>query len=273
MTTPLYLFVTSDRPDQYLNSILHCLRDKNIVIVIFLYVENAPWGSNSSSSTMSVRGRVETLLSKLASEGKYRYFSGPKKDTDEDLQAHYTPEEVAHIRGKYTSFKDRRTFWRDEVIDYYQLREKLARIRKRDPSSIFDVTSLGKEYLGDIIALGLFEGIEEIYSFKFLSSPSSKFDTPWKLLFHDLEYRGNPESGYDYINLTKTPICDNYSKKVVTRKIPLSFSLGAAIILLLTLIITSFIFGTTNWFALSVTSLATIASIFSLIFTILPLRK
>ena len=93
MTKSLYLFVTSDRPDQYLNPILHCLQDENPSEVVFLGVKNRP-GNDISSSAKLVRENVELLLSSLAS-GKYKYFTGIKKGKEDDLQKYYPLDRLA----------------------------------------------------------------------------------------------------------------------------------------------------------------------------------
>ena len=76
MAETLYLFVTSERPDQYLNPILHCLQHMNLNKIVFLYVEyGAEDENNLVTSAKSIRQNVESFLSALT-EGKYKYFIG-----------------------------------------------------------------------------------------------------------------------------------------------------------------------------------------------------
>ena len=203
MTEGLYLFVTSDRPDQYLNPILHCLQHKNLSKIVFLSVENRP-GSDTSSSARQVRENVESLLSSLAYKGKYKYFTGSMRSKEIDLQITYSPDKLASIKEKYASAKARKVPWIEIEIDYFKLREELARIHKTEPDSVFDVSAVSKSYLGDLFAIGVVEGIDNIYTFNL--NRSANFDEPWKSLFHELEFRNPGNKGYNYVNLTKTYI-------------------------------------------------------------------
>src|SRR5437588_4055824 len=214
MTKSLYLFVTSDRPDQYLNTILHCLQDENPSEVVFLGVKNRP-GNDISSSAKLVRENVELLLSSLAS-GKYKYFTGIKKGNEDDLQKYYPLDRLATISEKYASAKARKVSWSDKEIDYFKLREELARIHKTEPKSIFDVSAVSKSYLGDIFAIGVVEGIDNICTFNLNRGPN--FDKPWESLFHELDFRKPGNKGYDYVNLTKTHIYDKCTKSILIRQ-------------------------------------------------------
>lgn len=267
MTKGLYLFVTSDRPDQYLNPILHCLQDENPDNIVFLRVKNRPNSGNEISvSAKLVRENVETLLSSLAYEGKYKYFTGGQRGEEVDLQNKYLPEKLASIKEKYASAKARNVTWLSKEIDYYKLRDEFARIHKTEPDSIFDVSAISKSYLGDIFAIGVVEHIDNIYTFKL--ERRENFDEPWKSLFHELDGKG-----YDYVNLTKTPIYEKCTKSILIRKPSLILSLLVATALLITLIVTSFVFGSTNWFVLIVSFIATLASIFSFGFLFVPTRR
>src|SRR3989442_13301132 len=129
MTESLYLFVTSDRPDQYLNPILHCLQHRHISKVVFLQVENRPGSEDDPNiSARSVRENVETLLSTLANEGKYRYLTGKDKGKEFDLQITYSPVRLASIKQLYYSLKTRNFSLSEEDVDYSKLREKLVKI-------------------------------------------------------------------------------------------------------------------------------------------------
>lgn len=272
MTEGLYLFVTSDRPDQYLNPILHCLQHENPSKIVFVRVKNRPRSGNEISvSAKLARENVESLLSSLAYEGKYKYFTGEQKGKEVDLQNKYSAEKVASIKEKYASAKARNVSWLDKDIDYYKLRDELARIHKTEPDSIFDVSAWSKSYLGDIFAIGVVESIDNIYAFKL--ERRENFDEPWKSLFHELEFQSPDNKGYDYANLTKYPIYEKCTKSILIRQPPLILSLLVATALLITLIVTSFVFGSTNWFVLIISFIATLASIFSFGFIFFPTRR
>src|SRR2546423_10299685 len=121
MSQGLYIFVTSDRPDQYLNPILHCLQKQTIEKVVFVYVENGPdEDDNAGISAEDMRERVRGLLNKLADEGKYKYFTGGKKGEEVDLP--YSSSEVEKYKGIYSALKNRKVPWLTEEVDYYNLR-------------------------------------------------------------------------------------------------------------------------------------------------------
>jgi hypothetical protein len=242
----------------------------NLNKIVFLYVEyGAEDENNLVTSAKSIRENVESLLSALT-EGKYKYFIGKKKGQEYDLTQAYPLDRLASLKEKYSLLRARKVRWLDMDIDYHKLKQEIAEIHRKEPNAIFDVTAVSKEYIGDIFAIGVIEGIEQICTFKFKAG-GPNFDEPWKSLYHELPFRS--AQGYDYLNLTTRPIYVKCGESILIRRPPLIISLFSAIALLIVLIGISFIFGPTNWFVLTISGLATIASILSLYYTIFPLRK
>lgn len=275
MTKGLYLFVTSDRPDQYLNPILHCLQQENPSTskIVFVHVKDRPRsGREMNVSAKLARDNVQALLSCLADEGKYKYFAEGQKGKGEiDLKDKYPPEKVASIKEKYASAKNRNVNWLDTEIDYSKLKDELAKIHKAEPNSIFDVSAWSKTYLGDIFAIGVIEGIDNIYTFKLASREN--FEEPWKSLFHELKLGSFDDDGYEYFPLTKNSIYKKCTESILILRPSLVLSLLVAFAVLITLVVTSLVFGPTNWFVLIMSSLATIASIFSLCLIFIQTRR
>lgn len=267
MAEVLYIFITSDRPDQYLNPILHCLQYRNISKIVFLQVENRPDSEDDPTiSAKTVRQNVESLLSSLADQGKYKYLTGKDKDKEVELRSVYAPDQAASIKQQYYLLKNRKFSCTEDDVDYSKLRERLIKIRKEEPESIFDVSAIRKSYLSDILAMAVVEKIDSVYTIDLNRGPN--FDEPWKSLFHELEFKKRGSNGYKYIQLTTTPIFNNCMKSILILQFPFILSLLIAAALLVTLIITSFIFGSSNWLVLIISSLATIASILSLVYTL-----
>jgi len=102
--TSLYIFVTSERPDQYLNSIAHCLMEEGIRRIVFLHVRGAAPSENQTNSgkgiSLSVFRRVQILMEGLA-EGEYRHSIGNKAGETQALARVYPPERIGEIAKLY----------------------------------------------------------------------------------------------------------------------------------------------------------------------------
>lgn len=210
MGETLYLFVTSERPDQYLNSMAHCLLYRSIRKVVFVHIKglgNADEGENSlaerSISDIVLRN-VQILLDSLATACEYRYFTGSEAGQRVSLGSIYPPEQVTSIKQFYKRCLDVEADWDLGKIDYPNLRKELARIRKDEPSSILDITSIKKHYLGDILAVSIVENIHQLYTFDPTTKPD--FDHPWTMLIHDLQPDDAVIRQYQYVNIVDTPV-------------------------------------------------------------------
>lgn len=218
MSKTLYLFVTSLRPDAYINSIVHCFQKKKITKAVLLYIDEGSDLDKDASMAQEANLHIHALLEALV-DGYYKErpkksnSTSSKDDTQEDtmLREEYGDRitEIMHLYddcrrkvviGPYADGKD---------IPYAELRKRLEQIYNDDPESIFDVTAVGKEKLGDIFAVFLTLGINNLHHFKI--EPRMDFQNPWRNLIHN--FRENET--YRYVNLLETPIyreCSNLIK-------------------------------------------------------------
>ncbi len=275
MPKSLYIFVTSERPDQYLNSIIHCFLHESVRKVVFLYIRG--FGGNPPGSydvnkglSLSVFRKVQSLL-ELLSQGTYRYFVGQKTGEMVSLQQLYQPTDYALLKNTYKQCLDADIRWEYTDIDYLNLRDELAQIHKKEPDSMFDVTAIRKSYLGDIVACCIVEGIHSLYTFDLKIDPN--FDEPWTMLIHELRTDDKEQSRYQYADIVDTPVFKACSKSVLVRTPPIKISLLLAAIFLLVLLVVYFYSGETNRLIQGAFIVAAIASLLSVYFAFFPPRR
>jgi len=275
MSHSLYIFVTSERPDQYLNPIVHCLLYKSVGKVVFLHIKGL--GSSSSSGIQEQKGisfavfrKVQVLLDGLAN-GEYKHLHGKETGKIVSLSEVYQQERLTAIKGVYRQCLDIDVNWSHRDVGYLDLRSELARIRKEEPTSIFDVTAISKSYLGDILAASIIEGIQNLYTFDLKQPPD--FDRPWTTLFHDLHSDTSDKHQYQYVNIVDTTIFRECSNSILVRTPPLKISVVAAVSLLLITLVVYALSGEVNWF-IQVTFIASaVTSFLSLYFNFFPPRR
>jgi hypothetical protein len=271
MTETLYIIITSDRPDQYLNVILHCLQYRSTTKIVFLQVEGRPDSDDDPNITArSVRESVEALLAALADQGNYKYLAKSDKyyGREVPLREKYALDRAASIKQQYHSLKTRNYSMAEEDIHYSQLKDRLINIHRHRKESeyIIDVSAARKPFLSDILAIAIVEKFDNVYTIDLKRGPN--FDEPWKSLFHELEYKKRGGNGYSYVQLTTTPIFGDCRKSILILNPSLVLTLLAATAVLAGLIITSAFFGNSNWFILIIGFLAAIASLLSLVSTV-----
>ena len=174
----LYIFVTTDRPDQYLNSIVHCI-EKGTKHVVFVQVEDS---RTEQVQLNLLRTNVYNLLQNL-SAGIYKYYTGIFKDKAVQLDTEYNADDLAKLKAKYSLCLTDGINWTVERVQYLNLRRYISVLGKRK-GVIVDVTSVSKVYIGDIFACSLLENIDRLHTFELLVKPD--FDKPWKTLVHEL---------------------------------------------------------------------------------------
>src|SRR5260370_4095479 len=202
MAETLYILITSDIPDPYLNVILHCLQNRSTNKIVFLQVENRPNSDDDPNiSARSVRESVEALLAALALQGKYIYLAESDKNKGKEvpLLEKYAPDRAASIKQQYFSLKTRNYSIAEDDIPYSQLIEKLVDIQRNDPGSIIDVSAARKPFLSDILAIAIVAKFNNVYTIDLKRGPN--FAEPWKSLFHELEFKKRSGNGYDYVQL------------------------------------------------------------------------
>lgn len=273
MAQALYIFVTSGRPDQYLNSIAHCMLCDGVRRVVFVEIRGFGKGTPSwveEGISLTASQRVTLLLDSL-SNCSYRFFVGERADEVVDLKGIYPEGELEVIKNTYKQILNTRSNWENREINYLDLRNELARIYKNEDDPIFDVTAIRKTYLGDLVSCCILEGIQKLYTFDLKIVPN--FDEPWDMLFHKLRAEKYEESLYRYINIVDTPVYKNCSKSVLINTTPVKILLIIGIAVLLALIVFTFYFEHLNWIVQIATITSILASILSLYLIFFPPRR
>ncbi len=277
MSRSLYILVTSERPDPYVNAIGHNER-QSVDKVVFLHVKefgekSANPSSDDKGISLLISRRVQSLLECL-SEGMYKFFEGQRQGETVDIQKLYSSEKVTLMKEVYRRCLEiPRWDYRD--VAYFDLKAELVRIKKEEPDSIFDVTAISKKYIGDLLACCLLDGIRNLYTFDSKAQPS--FDEPWKMLIHELREDISGQKMYDYTNIIDTPIFRDCSKSILVRTPPIKATITVAILLLAILIGSRMYFGGGNGYMQNaITTLeiiAAVAGLLSLYLVFFPPRK
>jgi hypothetical protein len=256
----LYIFVTTDRPDQYLNSIVHCI-EKGAKRVVFIQVEDSRM---EQVQLNLLRANVYNLLQNL-STGIYKYYTGNFKATEVQLDLEYTADKLARLKAKYSLCLTDGIDWKVERVQYLGLRGYISALSKRNGVAI-DVTSVSKVYIGDIFACSLLENIDQLYTFELLVKPD--FDKPWKTLIHELA----EGQEYRYTNLVETPIFKESTKSILIRTTPLLISIIGTILFIAGTLVATFIFGFSSVFIQVVSTIGTVLGIISFLLIYFPIR-
>ncbi|HYW19175.1 MAG TPA: hypothetical protein VE956_07620 [Nodularia sp. (in: cyanobacteria)] len=256
----LYIFVTTDRPDQYLNSIVHCV-EKGTKKIIFIQVED----SQSEQVQLNLlRTNIYNLLQNL-STGSYKYYTGSFKDQVIPLDSEYTVDNLARLKARYSSYLTDSINWTIERVQYLNLRRYICDIRK-NKGAIVDITSVSKVYMGDIFACSLLENIDKLCTFELLIKPN--FDKPWKTLIHELA----EGKEYKYTNLVATPIFKESNKSILIRTTPLLVSIVGTVLFVAITLLATFIFGFSSIFVQVMSTVGTVLGIISFFLVYFPVR-
>lgn len=258
----LYIFVTTDRPDQYLNPIVHCiLRGTNRIV--FVQIED----SKTEQVQLNLLSANVYDLIKNLSLGYYKYYTGNQKDTLVALDADYSSSELARLKAQYIPCLTDNIKWNIERINYLELRKYISSLHKRfGKNIIFDVTSVTKVYIGDILACCLLENVSELRTLELLIIPD--FSKPWKILIHHLE----ESRQYRHLNLVETAIFKESAKAILIRTTPLLISIiGTAIFIALTLAAT-FLLGNNSTLIQVISTVGTALGIISFFLIYFPIR-
>ena len=256
----LYIFVTTDRPDQYLNSIVHCI-EKGTKHIVFVQVEDS---RTEQVQLNLLRTNVYNLLQNL-SAGVYKYYTGAFKDKVVQLDPEYSADDLAKLKARYSLCLTDGINWTIERVQYLNLRRYISVLGKRK-DVIVDVTSVSKVYIGDIFACSLLENIDKLYTFELLIKPD--FDKPWKTLIHEL-LEGK---AYRYTNLVETPIFKESNKSILIRTTPLLISIIGTVLFITAALVATFIFGFSSIFIQGISTIGTVLGIISFLLIYFPVR-
>ncbi|HEY9812418.1 MAG TPA: hypothetical protein V6D31_02605 [Candidatus Sericytochromatia bacterium] len=230
----LYIFVTTNRPDQYLNSIVFSILERRVSRIVFVQIKRS---DIEKVSTNILRQNVIDLIRNLSS-GKYKYYTGINEGTIVDLSSQYSSQELAEIQAKYQQCLSDNLEWEIKRFSYTEMRKYIVELNKEDKCSLFDVTPVSKLYIGDIFACCLIENIQELYTFNLKIEPN--FSEPWKTLVHHLE----KDKDYEYVNLVETPIFRGSTKSILIRTVPLLISIIGTLIFVSLTLAATFLLGT-----------------------------
>lgn len=269
----LYIFVDSERPDQYLNSLVHCILREDVRQVFFLHIkgfsEAARSGRPAEGLSGRVMGTVQAQLEGLAERGEYTFFGGRRYGERVPLSTEYTDEEAKRIKGYYKQCRRLRITFTNEELEYEELRGRLRQIAKSPQDAFVDITAVKKRYLGDIVAASLVEGIKRLFVFD-LKGTRLDFERPWCMLIHDLEKQA--AASYEYVNLLDTAIYRTCAKIVVMRAPRMIIALVITVFILALVLLAYSMLGSNNTLVQGLVIVSTVASILSLFFVFMPPR-
>ncbi|PLZ95723.1 hypothetical protein CI594_14425, partial [Fischerella thermalis CCMEE 5196] len=177
--TKLYIFVTSDVPDPYINVIAHCSANYSYLNQVTLVGITEDRGKIGSEADKLNRLK-QNISNQLDSLSKGKYLT-QKAKTWETLDIQIEPVE----RQRYIELKN--IILETSVVDYQNLEQKISIWLNSTDSFeyIFDVTAVAKSYLVDVYTILRFKNICTIYSFELFKER----DYDERDLIHNLTYR------------------------------------------------------------------------------------
>lgn len=258
----LYILVTTDRPDQYLNPIVHSIvRGTNHII--FVQIEDS---RINQVQLNLLRTNIYDLIKHLA-RGEYKYYTGNLKDRIVNLDNYYSINELAKLTAQYVHLLTDNIQWEIEKVKYLDLRKYISLIKKKNADNIIiDVTSVSKSYIGDIVACCLLENFDKLYSFQLLIKPN--YDEPWTILFHELE----EGKQYKYLNLLETPIFQASCQDILIRTTPLLISIIGTVLFIILTLAANFILGNNSNVTQAISAISTALGIISFFLIYFPVR-
>jgi len=255
----LYIFVKSERPDAYLNSILYCLEHESIDKVIFLSIQADEVGSQKSKNNLAqtLQLNVSSFLQYLAEDGEYKCFEGfdRYKAGDKIPLKDFYPNEIDKIKAFYKKFVNNITTWDNKTINYRNLKSEMHKLYKNSGKIMFDITAIDKKFIGDIYSISTLIYIEEIYTFALNIKPN--YNQPWTMLYDKLELS---KGDYEYKNVVDTDIFRDCSKQIRKER----NRLITTILIAITFVVI-YILATKSGSNQIVTNLSSAASIISLL--------
>jgi len=270
----LYIFADSERPDQYVNSIVHCVLDRDVRSIHIIHIKgfgsSRDPGAQVDGLSARLLGAIQVQLDGLAERGEYTFVDGKRKGERLLLASEYGSERAKQIQELYRRCRAISLSYSNADIAYDQLRSRLRLIAKEGRSAYVDVTSIRKKYIGDVVAAGLVEGLQQLHTFDILL-PKLDYDRPWTMLIHDL--LGDTSRLFSYTNILDTPVYRECSRVVVIRAPRLALSAIATVVLLGAASLAYWRIGSTNQIVQTVLAMSGVASILSLVFVFITPRS
>jgi hypothetical protein len=238
--------------------------------VCFLHVaglghtENANQKVASVSKSAQIQKLVHILFDALCT-GEYLKISGDDRQREKLLEDSTVCEQATSV---YRDCFARIKHWENLDIRYSDLREKLASLALSTPHAVFDITSVSKEVLGDLVTICLVEGIHNLHTFAVRGE--LRFNNPKEMLFHALS--ASSDHRYDYINILGTEVFARCARSILVRRTPLLLAVGLVAVLSMALFAAPFVEGNNAIVSRFISGLSTVAGIVSLVLIFVPLR-
>lgn len=257
----LYIFVTSDRPDQYLNPIVYCL-SKGINRIVFVQITR-PGVQQIQINTLC--RNVYDLIYNL-STGIYKYYTGKDQGKEVSLTTKYTDTELSDLKARYKLCLSNDIKWDTESFEYSGMKQAITSLNNREKNSIFDITSVSKSFMGDIIACCLLENIQKLCTFEITGKLN--FGEPWKMMIHELK----EGKSFNYINIVQTPVFQERAKQILIRTTPLIICVVSTIACVVLALTTTFILGESHVVSKSMNAIGIALGIVSFFLIFFPVR-
>ena len=265
--TRLLVFVDSERPDPYLNGVVHNLRSGSISLITFIHVFGFPGDASVQPNPGRAKRTLASVLqgiTSLAQRAEYSYPDGRTVALDEQNSG--VPP--SSVKAFYTHVDNMAVRCESMDIHYRDLRKFLKKINQTEKEYIVDVTGFKKRFFGDFVALGLVDNLKNIRTFDLLVE--TNFEAPWKVLLHELAMTSAP--AYDYVDIMETRIMADCSRAVFIRAPRLRYASMFAITLAAIGICLNWYFGLESEQAKWVNVLAQFATFSALFFIFFPPR-
>jgi hypothetical protein len=274
----LFIFVDSERPDAYLNVVVHCILFKDVRAVHFVHIQGLyKLDGESDADTLSrglsgrVAANVQELLKALAERGQYFLHDPKNLQAAVPLAQCYGPEATKSIRQLYRRCRAQSVEYSNREMPYMELRRLLKQVAPMKDLAIIDITAIKKCYVGDIVVAALVEGVEGVYTFDPRVRPD--FEHPWRMLIHDMLDEHEIPKHYQYVNIADTELYRNCARSVAFRapRLALAIFMSLVAMLLATLMLVKFN-GDGLW-SRAFMGLSGSASIIALVLVFAPPRR
>lgn len=266
--TEALVFVDSERPDTYLNSVAYMLRSETVSAVTFVHVYGFPGDANQSAVAGLAKRTLKAVfnsLEALAQRGEYLQSDGTTVSLDE----HNGSLSKSEVKAFYQTVEGAPVNYQSMEVAYGELRSFLHKRSRRDSPQIIDVTGCRKRFFGDLVALGLVDGLNDVRTLDLLVK--ADFEEPWRMLLHELVEQKS--KAFEYVDILETRIMMACSRAVVIRAPRLRYASMIALFFAATGIALNLYFGLDSNVSKWVNVLAQFATFIGLVFVFFPPRQ
>lgn len=260
MPTILYIFVTTNRADQYLNPIIFTVDNRNVKKVVFVEIIKQ---NGQQVKAEKILKNVYDFARHLT-EG---YYLKHKPQKSISLIEFYNSSELERIKSLYKKCLMDKITWDKLEIYETDLYTFIISLSKAKEDLIIDLTCVSKPYLADVFSCCLLNKIDRVFTFDLIIEPN--FNEPWKMLFHELE----EGTDFLYINLTKTSNINQVSKLISFRTFPRILVIILTGILVVIVLLLNFWLGNQSIVIQILNLIATVFTILSYLLLFIPQRK